>query len=87
MTTYSERTQVLLTPEQRARVERIAAARGISVGAVIREAIEAQTAPRRRRSREEAYRSLVSMNAPVDDWEVMEEEIERGRYSECPPYS
>lgn len=86
MTTYSERTQVLLTPEQRARVERIAAQRGISVGAVIREAIDAQTAPRRR-SREEALRSLLAQEAPVDDWEVMEEEIIRGRFSECPPSS
>jgi hypothetical protein len=78
---YSERTQVLLTPEQRHRLERIAAERGISVGAVIREAIDAHTAPRRR-SREEALRSLLAMNAPVDDWPVMKEEIIRSRFSD-----
>ena len=83
--TLSERTQVLLTPEQRARVERIAAERGMSVGAVIREAIDAQTAPRRR-SREDALRSLLSHNAPVDDWDVMEAEIDT-RYDGCPPSS
>ncbi len=82
----TERTQVLLTPEQRARVERIAAERGISVGAVIREAVQALTEPPKR-SREEALRSLLSHGAPVDDWKVMEEEMIRGRYSECPPSS
>jgi hypothetical protein len=78
---FSERTQVLLTPQQRARLERIAKQRGVSVGAVIREAVDALTEPRRR-SREEAYRALIAMQAPVDDWEVMEEEIIRGRFGD-----
>lgn len=74
---YSERTQVLLAPEQRARLERIASRERRSVGAVIRDAIDAYTLPRAR-SREEALRSLLSQNAPVADWEVMKAEIERG---------
>jgi hypothetical protein len=74
---HSERTQVLLTPEQRSRVERIAARERRSVGAVIRDAIDAYTAPRVH-SREQALRSLLSMNAPVADWEVMKAEIEQG---------
>lgn len=75
--TYSERTQVLLTPEQRARLERIANRAGTSVGAVIREAIEQYTVPRSR-PREEALEDLLELDAPVDDWAVMKEEISRG---------
>ena len=74
---HSERTQVLLTPDQRARVERIAVREGRSMGAVIRDAVDAYTLPRAR-SRREALSSLTSLNAPVADWEVMKAEIELG---------
>lgn len=73
----SERTQVLLTPEQRSRLERIAARENRSMGAVIRDAIDAYTLPRAR-PRHEALRSLFSQNAPVAEWEVMKAEIEQG---------
>jgi len=73
----TERTQVLLTPEQRQRLERIAAREGRSLGAVIRDAVDAYTLPRAR-SPHEILRSLYSINAPVADWEQMKEEIERG---------
>lgn len=76
----SERMQVLLSPDQRSRIERIARSRGMSVGAVIREAVEAYTAERAR-SRRAALRSLTSLGAPVDDWEVMKEQILRGATS------
>lgn len=72
----SQRTQVLLTPEQRARLERLAEERGTSVGAVIREAVEAYTRPHGR-SREEAAQALFALDAPVTDWEVMKAEIIR----------
>jgi hypothetical protein len=74
---HSERTQVLLTPAQRARLERIAAREGRSLGSVIRDAVDAYTLPRAR-PREEALRSLLSLEAPVDDWPRMKAEIERG---------
>lgn len=73
----SERMQVLVTPEQRARLERLAARRRRSVGAVIRDAIEAYTAPRSV-SRAEAAGQLFALDAPVDDWEVMKAEIVGG---------
>lgn len=76
----SERTQVLLTPEQRATLERIAQRRGVSLGAVMREAIDAYTAPRRR-SRPEALEALCALEAPVADWETMKSEILRGATS------
>jgi len=74
---HSERTQVLLTPAQRARLARIASREGRSLGAVIRDAIDAYTLPRAR-PRHEAIQSLFAQNAPVADWEVMKAEIERG---------
>jgi hypothetical protein len=74
---HSERTQVLLTPAQRARLARIAQREGQSLGAVIRDAIDAYTL-QRARPRHEAVQSLFSQNAPVADWELMKAEIERG---------
>lgn len=74
---HSERTQVLLTPVQRERLARIAAREHRSMGAVIRDAIDEYTAPKPR-SRGEALRALLAMNAPVADWEQMKAEIERG---------
>lgn len=75
---FSERTQVLLSPEQLARLKRIAARDGRSVGSVIRDAVDSfvEAAPD---SRERALRSIMSMNAPVDDWEVMKEQIMRSK--------
>lgn len=73
----TERTQVLLTPTQRARLERIAAREGRSMGAVIRDAVDAYTVPRAR-PRQEAFRSLTSLGIPVDDWERMKDQIRRG---------
>ena len=78
---HSERTQVLLTPEQRARLERIAVREGRSLGAVIRDAVDAYTLPRAR-PRDEALRSLFSINAPVADWEQMKAEIIEGALGE-----
>jgi predicted DNA-binding protein len=81
---YSERTQVLLSPEQLARLKRLAAREGKSVGAVIREAVDAFVGaePDKRRR---ALEALFAMEAPVDDWEVMKAEIERGRYPDLYP--
>ena len=54
MCMFSERTQVLLSPEQLARLKRIAARDGRSVGAVIREAVDFV---RRGRARQAAARA------------------------------
>lgn len=78
MCMFSERTQVLLSPEQVARLKRIAHRQGRSVGAIIREAVDAfvESEPD---SRMRAARELLSLNAPVDDWEVMKEQIARSQ--------
>lgn len=74
MCMFTERTQVLLSPEQLARVKRIAGRDGRSVGSVIREAVDSfvEASPD---SRQRALQSIMSMNAPVDDWEVMKAQI------------
>jgi hypothetical protein len=71
---FTERTQVLLSPEQLARLKRIAAKDGRSVGSVIREAVDSfvEAAPD---SRDRALQSIMSMNAPVEDWDVMKAQI------------
>jgi hypothetical protein len=70
----SERTQVLLSPAQRAKVERLSQREQVSVGEVIRRAIDAydQPAPA---SRQEALEELFAIEAPVAEWSVMKDEI------------
>ena len=71
---FSERTQVLLSPEQLARLKRIATRDGRSVGSVIRDAVDSfvEAEPDRR---QRALKRLLAMNAPVDDWDVMKAQI------------
>lgn len=83
MCMHSERTQVLLTPEQRERLARIATREGRSLGAVIRDAVDAYTLPRGR-APHEILRSLFAINAPVADWEQMKREIIEGATGERP---
>jgi hypothetical protein len=67
MRMFSERTQVLLSREQRERLERMAAREGRSVGSVIREAIESYTAVGPR-SRAEAAEALIALSVPICEW-------------------
>ena len=74
---FTERTQVLLTLEQRRRLERRAHDEHRSVGAIIREAVDLYTGSSGR-TRDEAASSLFRADAPVGDWVAMKQEIERG---------
>lgn len=74
MCMFSQRTQVLLSPAQVEKLKRIAARDGRSVGAVIRDAVDAYTDPGID-SRRRAVQQMLNMNAPVDDWEVMKAQI------------
>lgn len=71
----TERTQVLLTVEQRRRLERIALRRGTSVGAVIRHAIERYTPDSD--DDEEDLDVVFGLDLPVGDWSDMKAEIIR----------
>lgn len=81
MCMYSERTQVLLSPEQVAKLKRIAAREHRSLGAVIRAAVDAYDDPGSDR-RAAAVEAITSMNLPVDDWELMKAEILRSQLGE-----
>jgi hypothetical protein len=78
---YSERTQVLLSPAQLQRLKRVAARERRSVGSVIRDAVDAYTASDMD-ARERAFQRLISLRAPVADWEQMKAEILRGAIGE-----
>ncbi len=78
MRMFTERTQVLLSPEQVARLKRIATREGRSVGSVIREAVDSFVDPGLD-ARQRALQSLMSLEAPVDDWEVMKAQILRSQ--------
>jgi hypothetical protein len=73
---YSQRTQVLLSPGQRRRLERIAVEKGMSIGAVVRDAIDQYTAPRARPARD-AMEAMFALGAPTADWDEMKAEILR----------
>lgn len=75
---FSERTQVLLSPQQVEKLKRIATRDGRSVGAVIRDAVDSYVDPGLD-SRRRAADRILSMNLPVDDWEVMKEQIRRSQ--------
>ncbi|MFN2568800.1 MAG: hypothetical protein ABR564_04265 [Candidatus Dormibacteria bacterium] len=77
---YSERTQVLLSPDQRARLEAVARRRGVALGVVLREAVDAYI-PVGSRPRDEALNALFDVDAPTADWDVMKAEIQRGALS------
>lgn len=74
----SERTQILLTREQRQRVERVAAQRGTSIGAVIRRAIDEHVGAG---DSHDAMERLFGLGAPVDDWATMKAQIIDGATS------
>lgn len=78
MCMFSERTQVLLSPAQVAKLKRIAAREGRSVGAVIRDAVDSYVDPGDD-ARRAAALAIMSMNLPVDEWDVMKAEILRSQ--------
>ncbi len=75
---YSERTQVLLSPEQLAGLKRIAEREGKSVGAVIRDAVDGFIFAEPDR-RQRAVKAMLEMNAPVEDWDVMKAQIQKSQ--------
>jgi hypothetical protein len=74
----TKRAQVLMDPVEYAALERIAAARGASVGALIREALREKFVLDRER-RMEAVRRICSMSIPLPDWDTLKREIEEER--------
>ena len=79
MAVYTKRVQTVLTENQHEALSQLSVEQGKPVSLLIREAIEKtyfeQANLDRRRA---ALASLLALEAPVADWEQMEEEIIRG---------
>ena len=79
MRVYTHRAQTVLTADQYAALKRLAEEQKKPISLLIREAIEQvyfqKAALERRRA---ALKNLLSLEAPVADWEQMEEEIIEG---------
>jgi predicted DNA-binding protein len=82
MGTYTKRVQAVLTEEQFALLNELAAESGKTISMLIREAVEKiylDGAVQERR--EDALHKLLSLEAPVADWKIIEDEIIRGALS------
>jgi len=84
MRMYTERTQVLLSPEQLQRLKRQARRSKRSVGAVIREAVDSYTSVPAD-ERRDAIERLIQLDAPVDEWDVMKAQILAGSSGSLAP--
>jgi len=78
MAGFSKRFEVLLGPAQYRKLRETGAARGLSVGALIRDAIDL-TYPERKlgsgvEDRLEAVAAMAGLSLPVAEWDVMERE-------------
>ncbi|OGO70409.1 MAG: hypothetical protein A2Z49_12325 [Chloroflexi bacterium RBG_19FT_COMBO_56_12] len=82
MGTYTKRVQAVLTDEQYALLSELSTESGKTISHLIREAVQKvyleEVTQERRQA---ALESLLSLEAPVADWEQMEAEIIRGATS------
>ena len=82
MSELTKRVQAVLSEKQYKALGELSGELGKPVSRLIREAIEqAYFAPAERERRRAALARLLAIEAPVDDWERMEEEIIRGASS------
>ena len=87
MAAYTRRVQTVLSDDQYEILSRLAGERHTPVSVLVREAIKTVYFDRvQREQRLAALARLLALNAPVDDWPVMEEQIFRGAI-ECLPAS
>lgn len=79
MALYTKRIQTMLTEEQNEKLTELAEEQGKPVSVLVREAIEhTYFVQAEREARRAALNNLISLEAPVADWEQMEDEIIRG---------
>ncbi len=77
MASYTERIQVLVSPELLARLRALARRERRSVGALVRDALEEAYFRDDVERRLAAVERLADMSLPVSDWEQMERESVR----------
>ena len=79
MSHYTARVQTVLTLEQYTLLARLAKEQAKLLSVLVREAIEkVYSEEADRQSRRQALQELLTLNAPVADWEQMEQEIVEG---------
>ena len=79
MAVYNKRVQAVLTEEQFALLNELAAESGKTISMLIREAVEkVYLEEALRQNRDHALKTLLTLEAPVADWKKMEDEIIRG---------
>lgn len=75
----TKRVQTILTTEQYELLLQVAKKKKKTVSALVRQAVEAECLEEElRATRQHALKNLLSLNAPVSDWEKMEGEIVKG---------
>lgn len=82
LTRYGQRLEIRLTQEEYERLKECADTRGVSMGQLVREAIDREYGAgrdEREHEKQRALDALFAIEAPVDDWPQMKAEIERGR--------
>jgi plasmid stability protein len=77
----THRTQLLLDDDLHRRLRESAAERGISMGALIREALDEKLSEVQDARAEAIDRLLAAEPMPVDDWPVMKKQMLEGRYA------
>jgi plasmid stability protein len=80
-TLLTRRTQLLLDDELHQRLRETAAQRGISMGALIREAIDEKLSSVQDARAQAIDKLLAAKPMPVDDWPVMKKEMLEDRYA------
>jgi plasmid stability protein len=81
MPQLTRRTQLLLDDDLHQRLRETAAQRGISLGALIREAIDEKLARVQDARAKAIDKLLAAPPMPVDDWPVMKKQMLEDRYS------
>lgn len=85
MSEYTERLEVRLRPGTYRLLREQAYVRGVSMGQLVREALERQYGTEARAvdpEKQRAMERLFELEAPVADWQEMKREIENGRVGE-----
>lgn len=83
MAIYKKRVQAVLTEEQFALLNEMAAESGKTVSMLIREAVDkVYLAEAIQERRQAALKNLLALDAPTADWDQMEAEILRGAMHE-----
>jgi plasmid stability protein len=77
----TRRTQLLLDDELHRRLRETAAQRGISMGALIREALDEKLSSTQDVRARAIDKLLAAPPMPVDDWPVMKKQMLEDRYA------